>query len=364
MDTNSTLNVLQRELGADRPRHARALMSADARALAIERGILGLYRWYSEHSQRRRNWHADTCIDWRAVRRDHSDALATIVEGFFAVEQFTPDYVGPLLGLIRESYGRSQWHLYWASEEVRHADLWRNALVALGRRDQRWMEEYARELRRQEWAIPWDSPRHIVFYQVIQERATQVSYLNLGLALAGKLPRLQTPHDQALAAACQVIAVDEAAHYAFFVEVARLLLYYEPEQSMEALVDVLRHFTMPARNVIPNYDEFGRVLHDAGVFGRTIHYRDVVRVVLDTLSAPTLRELEAGVRRAREIPCADGDRRTAAFLDTLNQPDVERKVSQLFRRSESHLTRSGLDGLFDARWERAWAFDHEAEEAA
>ena len=133
---------------------------------------------------------------------------------------------------------------------------------------------------------------------------------------------------------------------------------------MEALVEVLRHFTMPARNVIPNYDEFGRVLHDAGVFGRTIHYRDVVRVVLDTLSAPALRELEAGVRRAREIPCTDGHRRTAAFLDTLNQPDVERKVSQLFRRSESHLTRSGLDRLFDARWERAWAFDHEAEEAA
>ena len=252
------------------------------------------------------------------------------------MEQFTPDYVGPLLGLIRESYGRSQWHLYWASEEVRHADLWRNALVALGRRDQRWMEEYARELRRQEWAIPWDSPRHIVFYQVIQERATQVSYFNLGLSLAGKLPRFQTPHDQALAAACQVIAVDEAAHYAFFVEVARLLLYYEPEQSMEALVDVLRHFTMPARNVIPNYDEFGRVLHDAGVFGRTIHYRDVVRVVLDTLSAPALRELEAGVRRAREIPCTDGARRTAAFLDTLNQPDVERKVSNSF--DEANLT--------------------------
>ena len=92
--------------------------------------------------------------------------------------------------------------------------------------------------------------------------------------------------DDALAAACRLIAVDEAAHYAFFVEVARLFLYYEPEASLEALVDVLRHFTMPARNVIPNYDEFGRVLHDAGVFGRSIHYRDVVRVVLDTLSAP------------------------------------------------------------------------------
>ena len=114
---------------------------------------------------------------------------------------------------------------------------------------------------------------------------------------------------------------------------------------------------MPARQIIPNYDTFGRALHDSGVFGRTIHYRDVVRVVLDTLSAPALRELEAGVRRAREIPCTDGGRRTAAFIDTLNQPEIERKVSQLFRRNQSHLVRSGLDRLCGVAWEPAWALD-------
>jgi acyl-[acyl-carrier-protein] desaturase len=354
-----TLDDLRRELEAERPRRARALLSPAARATAIERGLLGLYRWYSEHSQRRRSWHADTCIDWRQVRRDHSDAVATIIEGFFAVEQYTPDYVGPLFGLIRESYGRSQWHGYWGAEEGRHADLWRNAVVALGRRDQRWIEEYTGELRRHEWALPWDSPRHILFYQVIQERATQVSYLNLGLGLTARLPRLETPADDTLAAACRLIAVDEAAHYGFFAEVARLFLYYEPESSLEALVDVLRHFTMPARAIIPNYDHFGRVLHDAGVFGRSIHYRDVVRIVLGTLSSPALRQLEAGLRRAREVPEADGSRRTAAFLDTLNQADIERKVEHLFQRNQSHLAAKGLDTLFPNTWTPAWTFDEE-----
>jgi len=354
-----TLTELRSELEADRPRHARALLSPNARAQAIERGLLGLYRWYSEHSQRRRNWHADTCIDWRRIRRDHSDAVATIVEGFFAVEQYTPDYVGPLVGLIRESYGRSQWHMYWGAEEGRHADLWRNAVVALGRRDQLWIEEYTRELRRSEWALPWDSPRHILFYQVIQERATEVSYLNLGLGLANKLARLATPVDDTLAAACRLIAVDEAAHYGFFAEVARLFLYYEPEASLEALTDVIRHFTMPARTLIPNYDHFGRVLHDAGVFGRSIHYRDVVQIVLGTLSSPALRDLEAGVRRAREIPTTDGSLRTAAFLDTLNQPEIERKVEHLYRRSQSHLARAGLDRMFPTAWTPAWAFAEE-----
>jgi acyl-[acyl-carrier-protein] desaturase len=351
-----TLNQLRRELETDRPRHARALLSPPARAQAIERGLLGLYRWYSEHSQRRRNWHPDTCIDWRHVRRDHSDAIATIIEGFFAVEQYTPDYVAPLIRWIRESYGRSQWHVHWGAEEARHADLWRNAVVALGRRDQPWIEEYTSELRRSEWTLPWDSARHMLFYQVIQERATQVSYLNLGLGLTGKLTRVDTPVDDTLAAACRLIAVDEAAHYGFFVEVARLFLYYEPEASLDALVDVLRHFTMPARALIPSYDDFGRVLHESGVFGRAIHYRDVVQIVLETLSSPALRELEAGVRRAREIPLTDGSRRTAAFLDTLNQPDVERKVEHLFRRNQAHLARAGLDRLFSTPWEPAWAF--------
>jgi acyl-[acyl-carrier-protein] desaturase len=354
-----TLNELRRELEADRPRHARALLSPAARAQAIERGLLGLYRWYSEHSQRRRSWHADTCIDWRCVRRDHSDAVATIVEGFFAVEQYTPDYVGPLIGLIRESYGRSQWHVYWGAEEARHADLWRNAVVALGRRDEQWIEDYTSELRRREWSLPWDSARQILFYQVIQERATQVSYLNLGVGLSGKLARLGTCADDALATACRMIAVDEAAHYGLFVEMARLFLYYEPEASLEALVDVLRHFTMPARTLIPNYDNFGRVLHDTGVFGRSIHYRDVVQVILGTLSSPALRELEAGVRRAREIPTTDGSRRTAAFLDTLNHGDIERKVEQLFRRSRAHLGRAGLDRLCSTSWEPAWTFAEE-----
>src|SRR5436190_22682440 len=106
--SSHTRCAARRELAADRPRYGRALMSPEARARAIERGITGLYRWYVEGSQRRRNWHADTCIDWRTVRRDHSEAVATIIEGFFAVEQYTPDYVISLLRLIRESYGRSQ----------------------------------------------------------------------------------------------------------------------------------------------------------------------------------------------------------------------------------------------------------------
>jgi acyl-[acyl-carrier-protein] desaturase len=329
-------------------------MSTFARARAIERGIVGLYRWYTEHSQRRRNWHADTCTDWRAVRRDHPAPIHTIVEGFFAVEQYTPDYVLPLLNLIRRSYGRSQWHIHWGAEEARHADLWRNAVLAFRRRDERWIEEYTETLRTREWRLPWESPMHMVFYQVIQERATQVSYVNLGLAVAGRSDRLQAPADAALTQACRLITVDEAAHYHFFVEVARLLLYYDPARAVDAFADVLRLFTMPARDLVPGYDVFGKVLQETGVFGRTVHYRDVVQIVLNTLSLPALRALETGVRRARELPATDGDRRTAAYLDTLDMPTLERRVRTLFARTHAHLERSGLAEVVECQWQPAW----------
>ena len=90
------------------------------------------------------------------------------------------------------------------------------------------------------------------------------------------------------------------------------------------------------------------------MFGRTIHYRDVVQIVLQALAAAAMRQLEQGVRLARDIPADDGARRTAAFLDTLDHADIERKVSHLFTRSASHLARAGLDRFFEAKWERAW----------
>ena len=111
--------------------------------------------------------------------------MHTILEGFFAVEQYVPDYVTSLMHVIRKSHGRSHFHLRWGSEEEKHADMWRNAVLFGGKRSLEWMEEYMADLRSNEWRIPWDDPLHMVFYTVFQERATQVNYLNLGLVAKG-----------------------------------------------------------------------------------------------------------------------------------------------------------------------------------
>jgi acyl-[acyl-carrier-protein] desaturase len=311
-----------------------SLLSPGERHKLMERAFTGLFRWYVDRSQATRNWNPDRSFDWRNLRKDHCSEVMQILEGFFAVEQYIPDYSAHGMTIMRESYGRSSFHLRWGAEEERHADLWRNALLFSGQRSLEWVEDYTSQLRGQEWGLPWDDPVHMIFYTVFQERATQVNYLNLGLAAKGKHEHeaYASSSDPILAQACQTIAIDEAAHYNFFLEGARLYLYYFPEVAIQAMADVVRHFTMPARNIIPNYEAFGELLHRTSIFGLRQHARDVVKVALENLGAESVKRIEAGIRKSREIPDQLGALRTSAIFESIDFSFVENKVKQLFGR--------------------------------
>ncbi len=321
-----------RELEEQRPKTPVALLSSDEKVRLTERGFLGLYRWYVARSQETRNWNPDTSFDLPAFRKDHSDIVHTILEGFFAVEQYVPDYVTSLMNVIRKSHGRSHFHLRWGSEEEKHADMWRNAVLFGGKRSLEWTEEYMADLRSNEWRIPWDDPLHMIFYTVFQERATQVNYLNLGLAAKGlhTNPAFAGDKDPVLAQMCQTIAVDEAAHYNFFLEGARLFLYYYPEESAKAMVDVLRHFGMPAGGIIPDYDHFSTVLYKNGIFGPREHAKDVVKIALEQLGAESLRAVEKGIAASRMVPDRGGNLRATGIFESIDFGFVEAKVQRLF----------------------------------
>lgn len=320
------------ELEEQRPKTPVALLSRQQKDLLIERGFLGLYRWYVARSQETRNWNPDTSFDLRNFRKDHSDEVNTIMEGFFAVEQYVPDYVTQLMHVIRKSHGRSHFHLRWGSEEEKHADMWRNAVLFSGKRSLEWTEEYMGELRNNIWRLPWDDPLHMIMYTVFQERATQVNYLNLGLAAKGRHPTLTNDADPVLAHMCQTIAVDEAAHYNFFLEGARLFMYYYPEESTQAMIDVLRHFAMPAGGIIPNYDHFATVLYKNGIYGPREHSKDVVKIAMENLGAESLRAVEKGIRDGRKVPDKNGNMRHTGIFETIDFDTVEKKVQRLFAK--------------------------------
>jgi len=341
-----------KEIEEQRPRTPAGLLSKQEKDRIIERGFVGLYRWYVSRSQKTRNWNPNTDFKWREFRTDHSEKLNYIIEGFFAIEQYVPDFVLQLLKVIRRSYGQSHFHIRWGSEEEKHSDLWENAMLFSRHRTPKWIEDYKHTLRENQWELPWDNPMHMVFYTVIQERATQVNYLNTALIVGGKGNDADfiNDADPVLERVAQVIAIDEAAHYNFFLEGARLYLYYYPAQALEALYDVIKFFTMPAGNIIPGYDRFAEIVAKSGIYGPREHLRDVVDVALKSLGVKGKNLLYKGIKRIRSVPDIDGTMRDTSIFAMVDYENVTSKVKRLFGRIGDYEKDIGLDDVYPTQF--------------
>ncbi len=324
-----------------------SLMSREERDRQLERAFVGLYRWYVARSQEKRNWNADLSFAWGDLRHDHSDTVVQLIEGFFAVEQYAPDYTGEILRLVRTSHGRSHFQMRWGSEEERHADTWENALLFSRRRSPKAIEDYKYQLRSNTWTLPWDDPLHMLLYTVFQERATQINYLNFAKIARGESgdESLAGDVDPVLAKACTTLAVDEAAHYAFFLEGARLFLYYYPEETLQGIYDVITHFAMPAQNIIPNWPQVAETIYRTGVYGPRVFQRDVLVPVFENLTVTGRKALENGLKQARAIPDQDGAMRLTALWDAFDPAEAERSVMRLHDKITAYEKTTGRDAL-------------------
>jgi acyl-[acyl-carrier-protein] desaturase len=331
------------ELNDQRPAALPGLLTKQEKDRIIERGLVGLYRWYLARSQAKRNWNPDKSFDWRALRTDHSPELNTILEGYYAVEQFVPDYTSKTIQMTRKSYGRSQFQIRWGAEEEKHSDLWLNTLIFSRHRSPEWIEDYQHTLRKQEWMMPWDDVFHTIFYVVIQERATQLNYLNTAIIARGQSdkPGFSDEADPVLAHAAETIAVDEAAHYSFFLGVAHLYMYYYPAQSIEALFDVINNFAMPGFDIIPDRPRLGEALYRAGVYGPRQYTNDVLQVALKNLGIDDRRAFSQGIKRSRQVPDKNGNTRDTATFDLFDYNAIELAVQKLFGRVIEYNTEVG-----------------------
>lgn len=331
-------STVVREIEEMRPKTPPGLLSRSQKDRLIERGLYGLYRWYVEKSQATRNWNADRSFDWKSFSTSHSEPLNHVLEGFFAVEQYIPDYVSKLLVLIKKSRGRHQFQLRWGSEEEKHSDAWLNTLTFSRHRSVKWIEDYQESLLNTEWMLPWDDPMHMLFYTLIQERATQINYLNTALIARGQSDKqeLQGDVDPVLDRVATTIATDEGAHYAFFLEASRLMFYYYPAESLEAFVDVVKHFCMPATETIPDFARFEETCARTAIYGPREHTGDVLQVVLNQLGVKGHKAFVDGVRRSRRVPDEDGNLRDTALFEALDYGTVEDAVKRLFGRIKTY----------------------------
>lgn len=82
----------------------------------IERGFLGLYRWYASTPPTARRRVTGTRISrstGASFATNFSDLLMEVLQGYFAIGYYTPDYVNEILNLVRRSHGRSHAQLRW-----------------------------------------------------------------------------------------------------------------------------------------------------------------------------------------------------------------------------------------------------------
>jgi len=322
-------------------------LSREGKQRLVARASYGLYRWYIDRSQTRRNWNADRSFNWRVLGKQHSPELLAVIEGFYAVEQFAPDYTAELTRLVRPTYGRAQFQMRWGAEEAKHADLWRNVLLFSSGRTPKQLEDYTDDLRRNAWKPPWDSPLHMLLYTVIQERATERIYLNTAKIARGETTdsRFAADGDPVLATAIETVALDEAAHFGFYLALARVHLYYFPEETLQALVEVLRSFIMPAAQIIPNYDDFIKKLYAADIFGPRKYGRDIAIPALRALGISAIKEIEAGLRRTKDSPAMDGRPRPATVFEGCDFSIIESAVKGLFARINAYEAEIGLSEI-------------------
>ncbi len=231
---------------------------------------------YLKLAEEKRRWNVFKDIPWDEANPDTSDTLAHCVETFCAVEMYLPDFTSKMLHMIRRSRGRAWFHVNWGYEESKHSLALESWLLASGHRTEDQRKAFEQELLDAEWELPFDHPRQMICYTMIQELATFWNYRNLEKMAAHE-------KDRALVSALRVISVDERVHYNFYRNSVKEWMKLDEAGTVEDLKYVFDHFTMPGRSQIPRYDESARILAKTGIYGPREYIKLVKNPVLEDL---------------------------------------------------------------------------------
>lgn len=263
---------------------------------------------YLKLAEEKRRWNVFKDIPWSEANPDSSDTLAHCVETFCAVEMYLPDFTAKLLRMIRRSRGRAWFHINWGYEESKHSMALEAWLLASGHRSEEQRKAFENELLEAEWELPFDHPRQMMCYTMIQELATFWNYRNL--------EKMATQEkDWALVTALRVISVDERVHYNFYRNAVKEWMKMDEAGTVEDLKYVFDNFTMPGRSQIPRYDESARILAKTGIYGPREYVKLVKNPILEDLGLDKEFNLS-------EAKLAELARDKAAILNSLRREQI------------------------------------------
>ncbi|MFG3258923.1 acyl-ACP desaturase [Streptomyces sp. NPDC048172] len=234
------------------------------------------YMTFFENAERTRRWNPFSDIDWDALDASEPDKqLATNAETFCGVEMFLPDYLDAHLELFGRDYAQAWFAANWGYEESKHSLVLREYLHRSGQRTEEQLHDYADTILSRRWERPYDSPRQMVIYGMVQELTTFVVYRSQ------RTLALDSGH-QVLGDIYRLIGRDEMAHTRFYQQMVALHLGEDRAGTLADLAHVLRTFRMPAEELLPDPEARSALMRSTGINSQ-VYLRDIV--------APTLKAL-------------------------------------------------------------------------
>jgi acyl-[acyl-carrier-protein] desaturase len=230
-----------------------------------------------------RRWVIERDIDWQSVANQPLDEnLAGLLESFYAVESYLPDFAGKGLAFYRRLLGLAHNHINWSYEEIKHSRVLELVLLRSGARTRQQVTDFRRSVWREVWMAPFNTPRRMIAYAAMQEKATHRNYEQLrGVALAQGAA--------GAAGAIRLVSKDEAFHHAFYRDVMKLYLEHDEVGTAADLLFVASNFQMPAQHLLPDAaDRIRSLVRNRIVSRRSL--RD--EAILPTIKSIGFRDLD------------------------------------------------------------------------
>nr|BBK07991.1 acyl-ACP desaturase [Streptomyces sp. TP-A0584] len=226
---------------------------------------------------------------WSPDQSPVSYASRTALVVNLLTEDNLPSYHHELAAALGRDSAWGAWLHRWTAEEARHSIVIRDYLLASRAVDpvaleRARMQHMSDQSRGDEGGV-LDSITYVTF----QELATRVSHRNTG-QLAG-----DPVCDRILAR----VAMDENLHMLFYRNVLGAAFELAPDQTMQAVRDVVIGFHMPGKGM-PGFERASARMALDGIYNIRIHLDEVVQPVLRKLDALGRTDLSPDGRRAQD----------------------------------------------------------------
>ncbi len=226
---------------------------------------------------------------WSPEDSPMSDVARSSLIVNLLTEDNLPSYHHEIALLFGRDAAWGDWVHRWTAEEGRHGIAIRDYLLTSRAVDPVELER----LRMQHMSTGYESAHsqdlvRSLAYVSFQELATRVSHRNTGRLTDDPVA------DQLLAR----VAADENLHMVFYRNLLKAALELAPNQTMRAILDVVRTFQMPGTD-IAGFQRKAVQMAVAGVYDLRQHRDDVVAPVLRFWNVFELEGLDAEGERAR-----------------------------------------------------------------